>query len=102
MAKRRTRKDKEKAKHQFTISWKPSQSKIKSEAKNKAFEPNVKRQFKYTDKKPGYSDNKLKETYLSEKSYDLASIKKDMLRSLILATIILASEIVLYFVWNVG
>jgi len=100
VTKRRTRKDKEKAKHQFTISWKPTSSKIESEAKKITFEPNVKRQFNNENKNSNRSDVNLKGTYLSEKSYDLASIKKDMLRSLILATIIFASEIVLYFVWN--
>ena len=100
MAKRRTRKDKEKAKHRFTISWEPDSLQDKSEAKNKAFEPNVKRQFKHLNKNSKRSNDNLKGTYLSEESYDLASIKKDTLRSLILAAIILASEIVLYLIWN--
>jgi len=100
MAKRRTRKQKEFAKHPVTISWKPSSSASGSEAKKTSFEPNVKRQFNNENKNSNRSDVNLKGTYLSEKSYDLASIKKDMLRSLILATIIFASEIVLYFVWN--
>lgn len=96
MAKKRTRKEKEHALHQFAISWKPNNSRLKKEMSS----TNVNSQL------PGRNDvdldisksNKL--ATFTEKNVGLASIKKDLLRSLILVAVILASEIMIYLNWT--
>ena len=99
MAKRRTRKQKEFAKHPVTISWKPSSSASGSEAKKTSFEPNVKRQIQKYPKPEKLKSLRTQNSDYTGKISNLASIKKDVARSLILALIILASEVVLYLLW---
>ncbi len=86
MAKRRTKKQKEKAKHVFSVSWVPS-------------EPGVKGQFNSELKKPGASSGKHESALSLAKDGSLASIKKDILKSLIIVSLILALEVVLYLAW---
>lgn len=96
MSKRRTRKQKEKAKHAFQVSWEPSSSmpkRVKSEA-------SVKRQLPKSSTKPGSKKKIYKFTKNTEQNTDLASIKKDISKSLIFTAIILASEIMLYLIWS--
>ena len=93
MAKHRTRKQKELAKHTFTISWKP-------EAKKTDSEPSVKRQIETNKKIKKGNDLRIKHSDYSDQIVNLASIKKDITKSLILAVIILASEVVLYLLWR--
>jgi len=81
MAKRRTRAQKEKARHSFTVSWSPTPSVNQTEAKKARLEADVK-----------------KNTVYSVKGTKLGSIKKDIAKSLILSALILASEVVLYLV----
>lgn len=86
MAKRRTKKQKEKAKHTFNLSWSPS-------------EPDVKGQFNFEPKRPR-AGLRHKESALSlAKDGSLASIKKDILKSLVIVSLILALEVVLYLAW---
>ena len=95
MSKRRTKKQKLKAKHAFTIPWTPGKvSQI--EPKKASFEPDVKGQFEKTSisQKPQSSERILPEN-TGDKA-NLASIKKDIAKSLILAGLILASEVVVY------
>jgi hypothetical protein len=92
MAKRRTRKQKEAAKHQFKISWKPNEN----EAKRGTSEANVKGQFRKSEaKKPNSKPSKNYSNYTA-KSENLAVIRKDIVKSLILAGMIVASEIMIY------
>lgn len=113
MAKRRTKKQKLSAKHTFAVSWKPTKenkpdsknlftalsrrsSNKKTEAKNTLSKANVKRQFKSSrNEKTSKKEEELKPIF-SDKSSRLGTIKKDITRSLILAGIIIASEIMLY------
>lgn len=92
MANRRTRKDKEQAHHQFLYSW-------DDEPKNVSFKAGVKGQ---TEKR---AEAKIGELSLSKMAvnqaqvYDLASVRKDIGRSLIIASLILGAELVIYLAW---
>lgn len=93
--KRRTKKDKVNPKHPTSISWKPT----KSEAKFTDSEANVKRQLsesKYENK--SVNDSK-KDARHTDKNTLLASVKKDLLKSLFFASLIVASEVVIYLIW---
>jgi len=93
MAKRRTRKQKESAHHQFTISWTPSTKRASSEA-------SVKRQIPGRNKSTGSSLHISKNASTSALDIDIATIKKEIRKSLILASAILAMELVLYLFWR--
>lgn len=86
MAKRRTKKQKAAAKHTFNLSWAPP-------------EPGVKGQFNFEPKKPKASSHKHESAISLAKDGSLASIKKDIVKSLILVSLILALEVVLYLAW---
>jgi hypothetical protein len=92
MAKRRTKKQKQEAKHTFTYSWKPNLN----EAKNTQPEANVKGQLTAYIKPEKESNMRENSAYKSEYNSNLASTKKQIYRSLLLAGFILASEVVLY------
>jgi hypothetical protein len=89
MAKRRTRKDKELSKHFGTISWNPASSPSSVNSQNP------------TSLEPTSSNSaKLKFTNASTNTLDLASIKKDLLKSLLLSVFIVGFELVIYFFYN--
>ena len=93
MGKRRTRKEKEKAKHNFAPYW--------GEPKKPLVEADVKRQFeKSAEIKKDVAD-KPDLANLWAKEVNLPQIKRDMTKSLILAAAMVALEIVLYLAWNV-
>jgi hypothetical protein len=92
MTKRRTKKQKQEAKHSFAIHWEP-------EAKKGSSEPSVKRQFKKSGSRKIPSSSRTDLARNTAELDNLASIKKDILKSLILAGIILASEVVIYLAW---
>jgi hypothetical protein len=93
VSKKRTRKEKTNPKHSFLISW--------SEASNQASPRTVvNRQTKNKDagiKTKSIGDNN---AYLLDKDTDLTSIKRGIIKSLILTGLILATEVVLYFLWS--
>jgi hypothetical protein len=89
MTKRRTKKQKEKAKHQFLLNWKP-------EAKIVTSEPVVKGQFKKAPRHKSPKLGKTKKALLSAKDRNLASIRKDIFKSIIIASLILSLELVIY------
>lgn len=94
MAKKRTKKEKASAKHQFLISWDNTTNQAQSRTVVKG---------QTTGVKPA-SDSKSiinKNTDLLVKDADLTTIKKNIVRSLAIASLILATEVVLYFFWNV-
>lgn len=94
MIKRRTKKQKQNTKHPFLISWDPKPEKPTPEA-------NVKRQSASTDKQISADIGNGEVADFSDSSQDLKRIRRNIYKSLILAGLILASEAVLYFVWNV-
>lgn len=96
MGKRRTRKQKETAKHAFTIKWSPDLTESQIEPRKEKTEPNVKRQFDVKAKSEPYYTNKEKDSVISTKSNNLKRIKKDIVRSLTIAMIIMGIELMLY------
>lgn len=100
---RRTKKQKVAAKHSFTISWKPSGAKTANQlsgTKKTISKPTVKRQ-KNTRITPGSSrDIGTKYAKKSGKDGHIVLLKRDLVKSLSLASLILGIEIVIYFAWN--
>jgi hypothetical protein len=96
MAKRRTRKQKKTPKHHFTIYL----SSTSPEAKNAQFEPVVKRQSGKGQKRKRSKTVKKEMAEFTAKPDHLASVKRDIGRSLLLASLILALEIVIYLGWS--
>lgn len=93
---RRTRKQKEEAKHAFTISWKPENELSESESKKDLNEASVKGQFKKDIKPKNPLIEKEKKAVDSTKDADLASVKRKIARSVVLASLILSLELVIY------
>lgn len=89
MARKRTKKQKQKAKHQFTISWKP-------EADSASLEPDVKGQNKTTSPPQAQKESKQKDAYLLGNNLQLGTISHDIYKSLITASFMLALEIMIY------
>jgi len=58
----------------------------------------VKGQFQFSFKAGSVKTNSKKKSEISERSDDLASIKKDLIKSLIIASLITGSILVLYWV----
>lgn len=93
MGKRRTKEDKKNAKRPFAVTWKNKSETGSSEA-------SVKGQFK-NGKKSGKSGSKnSKKAKHSAKDGNLDKIKRDIIKSLILAAFLLGLEVVLYLSWN--
>lgn len=80
MGKHRTRKEKETAKHQFTLSW----------------EARVKRQKNIGSNDLNSSSNKPKSAETSAQDAYQPNIKRDLFKSLILVSFILCLELVIY------
>ncbi|OGM14968.1 hypothetical protein A3A76_05560 [Candidatus Woesebacteria bacterium RIFCSPLOWO2_01_FULL_39_23] len=93
MAIRRTRKQKESARHNFEISWQP-------EAKNERLEASVNRQNKQEGVNQHKSSSPRIKSVESVNYKEIALIKKDLLKSLIVASLILGIETVLYLLWS--
>jgi hypothetical protein len=93
MAKKRTRKQKTKAKHSFTLSWDPSTSEAKSSV-------GVKRQI--TNSAGSNLSNVTNKNYSidSAQSEENSKIRKNIFKSLILAAFILGIQLVLYSFWK--
>jgi hypothetical protein len=89
---RRTRKQKEKAHHPFLIRWEPESNTLSSRQL-------VKRQFKNSLKKGKGSDKGSKNAKSKAKGEDLTIIKRDIVKSLSLAALILSLEVMIYLVW---
>jgi len=93
MSKKRTRKDKEKARHKFLVSWDP--------ATNKASKiSSVNRQLGTRGSKLTEAKSRVKNANLSDQDESLGRAKKEIIRSLILSSLILAGEVVLYLAWS--
>lgn len=86
MAKRRTRKEKETAQHEFAISWDPENT-VKSQKHKRVVSEAV-----------SLSTSKSSNTTAS--ILELGSIKKDIIKSISIASFILVFELVIYFFWK--
>ncbi len=100
MAKRRTKKQKVAAKHQFLVSWDPASSPTKTKPKKTTSEPAVKGQIKNHSRLKAKKVRSVKHTDSTVETYDLASIKRDLIKSLILAGFVFSIEIMLYLAWS--
>ncbi len=96
MAKKRTRKQKVQAVHPFTVSWQPD---VGARRLGK-LGTNVNSQLASSPQETLLDNNRHDLATLSEKNPNSASAKKDILKSLILAACILASEIMIYLNWT--
>ncbi|MEK7113019.1 MAG: hypothetical protein AAB875_06940 [Patescibacteria group bacterium] len=92
MVKRRTRQQKERAHHAFLYSW-------QNEPERKQIRHDVKGQFKIEPKPVSNISRKAKNANLMAKDDSLASVKRDIVKSLILASLILGIEVVVYLAW---
>ena len=92
MAKKRTRKQKERAKHSFTIAW----EKVLKEDQS---EPVVKSQFIKTSQARPSRAHTSKKALESGKERGLQAIKREIFKSLILASLILGLELMIYLAW---
>jgi hypothetical protein len=95
MAKKRTRKQKIQAKHPFLISWEEG----KKERSKASLKAGVKRQSQKTIGHKSASKRHEKSTHYSAEFDGLASVKKDIIKSLSIASLIVGIEIVLYLIW---
>jgi len=92
MAKRRTKKEKIKAKHSFGYQW--------SADKSGSYTEPVNRQFVKAPKNKSAVLENSKSANLLDKDGNLGIIKKNMLKSLIISSLILSLELVLYLAWQ--
>jgi hypothetical protein len=86
VGKRRTRQDKQTARHIFNLSWSP--------------EASVKGQFNSEARKVKAQADRPELAKIMAKDASLAPIKRDIRKSLIIASLILALEVVLYLAWT--
>ena len=100
MAKRRTKKQKRQAKHQFLLKWEPEKPIAKAKARKTVSVPAVKGQIKNQADLNIKAKAKLKIADFQANNGGLASIKRDLVKSLIIASLVLALEVVLYLAWK--
>ena len=89
MTKRRTKKQKKDPKHPFLVSWEGTPAK-------QSHESTVKRQNKTQAKANSKKSGQSKNAYLLEKGANLASVRHDIIKSLIITSFILGLEVVIY------
>ncbi|MFH1863640.1 MAG: hypothetical protein ABIJ85_01830 [bacterium] len=94
MAKRRTRKNKVFAHHQFTLKWEPS-------SKKSELASSVKGQLKKQVFPSSLQTQKVKSANLLAQEGSVKAVKSDIIKSLILASFILSLEVVVYLIWSV-
>ena len=100
MTKRRTKKQKQKAKHPFTVNWEPRSSTYKPEVQSASSTAFVKGQTKSTKKSTKLSGAKTNSTENTAVYENIASIKHNLVKSLVISSLILSLEVVLYFIWH--
>ncbi len=97
MAGKRTRKDKENAHHQFLYSWDDKDSKY---SRNKKSQAAVNRDLGSELNFNSRNLTKNEKADIMAKEALIASTKKGVLKSLLLASLILISELVIYLAWK--
>jgi hypothetical protein len=95
VSKHRTRENKEKAHHQFTLSWSPKIANTVSEA-------GVNRQFKEGTETANNKITPAEKAMFLAKDISIEATKKDLVTSLILVSFILGLELVIYLAVNQG
>jgi hypothetical protein len=100
MSKRRTRKQKERAKHSFNVSWQPTKSKVKPKAKKDVSEAVVKGQTRNFIKGKKHESKRAKKAMVMGNYENLGMIRRNLVKSLVIASLILCLELVLYFRWQ--
>ncbi len=93
MSKKRTKKQKEKAQHRFT-------SNLKTGSTTFRFEPSVNSQTDSAFNKEINEPNNSASAKYSAKDSDLSTIRKNIFKSLILSSLILSTELVIYLIWK--
>jgi len=93
MVKRRTRRQKQEARHQFNVSWSP-------QPQSRPAEANVKSQIKIKPTVRLGRGQRSKKAKLLAKEGSFEAYRRDTVKSLILASIVLAAELVLYLAWK--
>lgn len=88
MAKRRTKKQKQEAKHLFTLSWEPAVSGSTSKP--------VKSQSKSENLGTTFQNKASKNAKKSEKDTEFVYLKRELTKTLLFASLILGLELVLY------
>ena len=97
MAGRRTKKQKQNAKYNF-ISWKPESKDVLPEANKTKIKANVKRE-NFTSSEYSHHQNPAKKTADNMALYSgLGTVRKGIIKSITLAGLILALELVLYLI----
>jgi hypothetical protein len=89
VTKRRTKKQKKDPKYPFLVSWEGTST-------NQSQESTVKGQNKTSVKANPKNSGQSKNAYLLEKGANLASVRHDIIKSLIIASFILGLEVVIY------
>jgi len=92
MSKKRTKKQKQNTKYTFAY-------KVINEAKNLNSEPIVKRQIKNTTKTSSKGNGLQKNAEPKAKEKYQSYIRKDITKSLIIVSLILALEVMIYLAW---
>lgn len=87
MSGKRTRKNKSSARHDFLYTWAPSDRGVKGELKSS----NINKAIKLSSSK--------KADILAQDTKAVA-IKRDVLRSLVLISFLIALELMIYLAWN--
>ena len=87
MAEHRTRKNKETPHYGFLVSWQPSNDSVKGESKISLDSKNS-------------SGKHIKSADILAQEANTRSIKKDIIKSLILVSLIFSFELVIYLAWN--
>jgi len=80
------------------MSWEPNPHSVVYEAKKTPSEADVKREFKSSEKTEKVKSTSYESSNISANTSSLSTIKKDLVRSLVIASFILGSELVLYLV----
>lgn len=83
----RTLKNKKTPNYNFLISWEPKQARVKGESKKASYDESAK-------------SNKPKSADVLAKDQDQAYVKKNVLRSVVLVSLVLSLELVVYLAWN--
>ena len=92
MSKRRTKESKVNPNYNFLISW-------ENKAKQAQSRQDVKRQIPDAHSRNSSSMDKIKKADISDKDNDLRLIKRNIIKSLALASLVLGIELVLYLSW---
>ena len=90
--KRRTKKQKLTAKHEFGYVW--------NSANSRSLEAVVNRQTKKPKEVASNHNTNLKTADITAKGHESTAIMRDVAKSILLSSLIIALEIVLYLIWK--